>query len=291
MIEDIILPDGTPARRSTNTHDGLTRVSILTPMLMVRFLPNDDSEGGDHEMWPHWDEGRQQVVPNGFGDNIERGKDAGKPHYWQGERGQWCGRFTPVDHKFLLEHAVTEARRNLGDTPDPIINAVDTAESFLRDATSAFFVDDERLTAKELYQPLRRYNDRKSLARWAASVRRQKLKLAEARGGAFINKAEAIKIMERAEFKVEKCLDPWSGTEIPNSGGKKRGVAYFHDLMINYKGQWLRISRVDLANECPTRSYNIDGSNHPREGWINRVAYGVVVTDDDWWVVDATSDH
>lgn len=77
---------------------------------------------------------------------------------------------------------------------------------------------------------------------------------------------------------------------IPNSGGKKRGISYFHDLMINYEGKWRRLCRVDLANQCPTSSYNIDGSNHPKEWWIGSVLYGAVVTDEDWYVVDATTD-
>ncbi|TIW21158.1 MAG: hypothetical protein E5V63_30010 [Mesorhizobium sp.] len=60
--------------------------------------------------------------------------------------------------------------------------------------------------------------------------------------------------------------------------------------MINYEGKWRRLCRVDLANQCPTSSYNIDGSNHPKEWWIGSVLYGAVVTDEDWYVVDATTD-
>lgn len=276
MIEEIILPDGTPATRVTSTYEGVTRVGLVVPGVSVHILPNADHKGFDMDDFPsHWDEDLQRVVPNGLGKLIEKGKDAGKSGmWWDADVAMWIGRSEPIDYKRMLDYSVKAARQYLGnESLHPVIPHIEAAEAFLKATKSDFLVDAERAAAKKLEKPLRDYADQQWRAGMAGSIRREKVALAEARKGKFIEKPAAQAIMKDAEYKTRKQRN-------------RRWV----DQFIKYQGKWLRICRVDLANQVASTIYGLDGAPPSFERWAKSIAYGVVATDEDWYIVDATTD-
>lgn len=291
IYEDIVLPDGTKAKKSTIVFNGETSVSILTPEIMVHFVPNDDGDGGDHKMWSHWDEELQKVVPNGYGNVIDVGKNKGKPSYWQDENGKWFGLFSPVDYKSILESYVKWAKRYLKlESSSKMEVLINHAEALLNSNDLDFYMDKERTQAKELSKPLKKYIDEQDRIEWELMIKRQKEKLVKEMNGKFIEKEDATQIMKIAEYKTIKELNPWSNTVIPNSGSRRRPISYLYYLMIKYEEKWLKICRVDLDNQCPTTQHNMDGTHNSKEVWIKSIAYGVVVTDKSWYIVDSLTD-
>lgn len=114
---------------------------------------------------------------------------------------------------------------------------------------------------------------------WEKNINAQKMPLVERlKGNEWLEPDTAREIMSTCVWRNKEEPSPWTA-----------GVM-IEKPEIKYKGKWLHIARCDLAGQCPTTRHKLDGTAEKLAVWLNSVAYGVVVTDDAWYVIDSFTD-
>lgn len=190
--------------------------------------------------------------------------------------GKWiCKRDRPPYERWY-EHAVEDFKRHAPPPGHSLWAIVEDIERILAGKPTVvdYGVDPfTRLGINKICDPVQAWNTKQFEKAWDRDIEEQKLRLVKRLDGTeWLEPDTAKRVMRDAEYRTIQKEYSWGPSDI---------------VQLKYKGRWLETCRCDLAGQCPTgRGWPLES----QERWIKKIAYGVVVTADAWYVIDSLTD-